>query len=57
VKALNKYSKVFRLDGKNGNVNWERAAVGHIRDIYLTKRNTVALVIDSMNNMKTRIVE
>jgi hypothetical protein len=55
--VLNKYSKVFGLDSKSGKVKWERAAIGYIGDLYLTKRETVALIIDSADNMKTRIVE
>jgi len=48
---------VFALDKNDGNIKWERAAIGSIEDIYLVRDDNLALVIDSVETHKTRIAE
>lgn len=47
---------MFALEEKNGEVKWERAAMGRIGDIYLVHDN-IALIIDSTETSRTRIAE
>jgi len=48
---------VFALDKNNGNIKWERAAIGSIEDIYLVRNENLALVIDFVETHKIRIAE
>ena len=48
------------FDALNGDMKWERSAIGKISDIHLISRKegtNVALVIESSDVKKTRIAE
>ncbi len=48
------------MDANNGNIEWERSAIGFVGDAFVTERKegaNVALVIDSTDVQKTRIAE